>query len=151
MTLFLSSIFFSDCFIFSPQLLNLTHTHTYFYPDRFFHSPAWQLQVHLAPISVVDITSGSLLDRPINTLLATETDINILSLSCPYSSLEEHGGVGEKEKGCVVGWGGEMERKAKSGRKKEKRKIRGGACHPSLRAVWFTSLLDFRLTWITAP
>lgn len=131
----------------SPDL----YAHTYISPDRFFHSPAWQLQVHLAPISVVDITSGSLLDRPVNTPLATETDVNILSLSCPYSSLEEHGGgwrEGKRVCSWVRRWKGE---ESKEWKKKEKRKIRGGACHPSLRAVWFTSLLDFRLTWITAP
>lgn len=51
------------------------------------------------------------------------------------------------DRGCswVGRWKGE-ERK-----KKKKKKNGGGACHPSVCAVWFTSLLDFRLTWITAP
>lgn len=132
----------------SWQLKSICALCLYFHPHSFFHSPSWQLKAHLAPVSVVDIPSGCWLDRPVTTLLAKETDINISPLCCPYSSVEEHdwaGGAGGRVGSWVGRWKGE-----ESKEKKEK-KIIGGACHLSVCAVWFTSLLDFRLTWITAP
>ncbi|TKS81996.1 G patch domain-containing protein 8 [Collichthys lucidus] len=50
-----------------------------------------QLKAHLAPVSAVDIPGGCWLDRPVTTLLARETDINISPLCCPYSSVDGHG------------------------------------------------------------
>lgn len=81
-----------------------------FLPHSFFHSPSWQLKAHLTPVSVVDIPTGCWLDRLVTTLLARETDINILPLCCPFSSVGEHNVAGEgeesKEKGKKKRWVG---------------------------------------------
>lgn len=103
-----------------------------------FYSSSWQLKAHLAPVSAVDIPSGCWLDRPVTTLLARETDINISPLCCPYSSVDGHDWAGQEEGGWIVGRGGEKERNVK--RKKKKRSEVGLAIPQSvlsdLQAYW---------------
>lgn len=72
---------------------------TYFPPQGSFDFPSWQLKTHLS----CRYPSGGWLDGPVTTLLARETEINILPLFCPYSSIDEHDGAGEEERRWGVG------------------------------------------------
>lgn len=100
---FLNSIFSITLFLplltLSTKLADQIYMRTVplFSSPQFLQFSSWQLKAHIAPASVVDIPSGFWLDRPVTTLLARKTDINILPLYCPYSSVEEHGGRGGKE------------------------------------------------------
>lgn len=110
-------------FINSPeswQLKSICNLCLYFPQHSFFHSPSWQLRALLAPVSVVDIPSGCWLDRPVTTLLARETYINISPLCCPYSSVEGHDGVGDEGGGWAAEWGGEKERKERKVKRRKK-------------------------------
>lgn len=99
--------FFPICFysfINSPQSwqLKLYVPMLPLFPSHgFLHSPSWQLKAHHTPVSVVDIPSGSWLDRPVTTPLARETDINISPLCCSSSSVEGHDEAARRGRG----WG----------------------------------------------
>ena len=95
---------------------------SYFHPQG-FHSPFLQLKAHHAVVSAADILSGCRLDMPVTRMLGRETDINILPLCCPYSSVEEHDVAGGRRRE-----GGESGEEGWGVRE-------GGACHPSVCAV----------------
>lgn len=117
--------------LFSPQYWHQKSRYT-------ISPPPCKLWAHLNPVLAKDMAIGCWLDSLVDTLLAGKTDINILPLTCPYSSLQKHNGVARgAEK--LRGW-----------ERRRGKKTEGGACHSLVCVVRFTGLLDFRLTWITA-